>query len=331
MLARWKACPAGDISCKLWLGLLVFIIVFSLNACATKHSVPPKVAPMATENHRSTDDGGAATPRFPILSAQQQSSLFNAYQVAFGECVRARGFRYWPEPQQPLTLSQLFPYGINSVSWARSHGFGNPDGSDSDAASQTNRRDPNLQYYNSLSSPKQAALIRAENAGGPNDPGVIARLPTGQAIGFSKYSCYAYAGNALYGTRYNWYQAEMTYYALPSLWEEKVEGDPQYGHVLKAWAQCMKKKGDDYTTPSSAANAFTAPTGHLSPSKSRTAFRVAVDEAMCANSTNQASAARELEAKYKKLVVERYQSTVELYLQLVTAALPRAEKIVHSE
>jgi len=331
MLARWKARPVGDIPCKLRLSLLVVIIIFSLDACASKHLVLTNPAPVAAGDQYGTRYSATAPFRFPVLSTQQQSLLFNAYQVAFGKCVQVRGFRYWPEPEPRPTLSQLFPYVINNVSWARSHGFGNPDGSNSDAATKTNQRDPNLNYYDSLTPSKRAALVRAENAGGPNDPGIIARLPTGQVIGFSKYSCYASAGNALYGTRYNWYQAEMTYYALPSLWQEKVEASPEFGRALKAWAACMQHKGEFYATPSAAAKAFIFPVKHISSSESRNAFRAAVSEALCANSTNFTAIARDLDAKYKVSVVGRYQKSIKLFQQLVTAALPRAKELMRSE
>src|SRR5438874_431245 len=58
------------------------------------------------------------------LTAADRALLYQAEQTAIQNCLRDKGFRYWPEPQPSASVSNRFPYVIDDVAWARANGFG---------------------------------------------------------------------------------------------------------------------------------------------------------------------------------------------------------------
>jgi len=264
-----------------------------------------------------------ATSGVPLamLSSQQNAALSSAVQREFAECMHNRGFRYWPQPPPSPAEQDLFPYVIDSMTWARSHAFGGINGvisSDLTSADAAAVR-LNTRYFRHLSPERRIRYLLAENGNGPSDPGDIARLPSGQLIGYSKLSCYVWSGNSLFRRTTGWFQPMMTYQALPELWQQQVESSPRFRIAVRLWSRCMAEHRIAFANPSVAAEAYQVPEKDLSSA----AFRAAISEAACAGRSGLARIAAQLDKYYRKRIEARYASVIRRYRSLVLSSLAR--------
>jgi hypothetical protein len=256
------------------------------------------------------------------LNAREQDLLYQAEQIAFGNCLRERGFRYWPEPQPAPSVFQIFPYVINDVAWAKANGFG---GNQARADARLAAADPDTRYSTGLSRSRRQALGVAENGDGPGGSGVTVTLPTGLLVGHSSAGCTVTAEDRLYGSFAAWFRAENVAESLPALWQSDVVSDPRFGAAVSRWSRCMRGRHYRYASPAAAADVFTNP-AHLMPRS--TEVRVATAEAQCAMSTGLSTLARALNAHYQHVVELRYRTVIITFRRLARAALPRARALL---
>jgi hypothetical protein len=250
--------------------------------------------------------------------------LYNAQQIAFRACLQAHGFKYWPIPQGQPPVQELYPYVIDNVAWAKRHGFGVDQ---QFAVTPLTSQDPNARYIRSLPASRRKTLALVENGGGPTAPGVIARLPTGGAIGHSRYGCEATADKRLYGSFAAWFQVSNIVDSLPVLWQMKVLSDARFQGAVSRWARCMRTMNEAYANPVAAMQAFSYPAGR----RSRDAeIKAAVAEARCAGSSGLAALARKLNDHYRSLVMRKYQADIAVYRRLALTAVGRARALMRS-
>jgi hypothetical protein len=265
----------------------------------------------------------AAAEKDPApLTARQKTLLYQAEQIAFRNCLRGRGFRYWPQPQPARSVFQLFPYVIGNVAWARANGFG---GHQERADAHLAAANPDVRYFTTLPAPRQQALGVAENGYGPRGPGTTVRLPNGQVIGHSNAGCTAAAEGRLYGSFPAWFRAETFADSLPSQWQADVVTNPRFGAAVRRWSRCMRARHERYASPAAAASAFTNP-ARVMPRAAE--IRAATAEARCALSTGLGAVAHALNARYRRVVETRYQTVITTFHRLERAALPRASALV---
>jgi hypothetical protein len=261
------------------------------------------------------------------LSAADRTLLYRAEQTAIQNCLRDKGFRYWPQPQPSASVADRFPYVIDDVAWARVNGFGGRQAIQDQSSAA---RDPNARYVAGLSPTRRTALGVAENGNGPSDPGVIATLPTGQVVGHSVLGCDATAEGYLYGSFPAWFDAENAVGSLPSLWQAQVVADPRYTADVSRWARCMAARDEPYSSPQAAADRFaTAGTAPESDAAFATEVSAALTEAECARSTGLGTLAAQLDACYRSQVDTEYAGLLSTYHRMQQEALPRARSLMH--
>jgi hypothetical protein len=273
-------------------------------------------------SHSSAAAGSRSARNVPALTEREQNSLYQAEQAAFGDCLRARGFRYWPVPQPAPSVFQLFPYVIDNVAWAKAHGFG--DGQLS-ASGRMASASLNTRYIASLSPSRRQALGVAENGDGPHGPGVTVRLPFGVEVGHSTSGCTATAEGILYGSFPGWFRAENVVDSLSALWQADVVSDPRFAAAVRSWSRCMHDSNEPYASPGSAAQAFTSAVRAMPRTR---AIRVATAEAECARATGLAATARALNAHYQHIVEVRYRTVILTYRSLAQGALTRVPALL---
>lgn len=275
----------------------------------------------------STMSAGAQPHDSPAPpTSADQTLLYRAEQAAIENCLRDKGFRYWPEPRSPAAVSDLFPYVVDNVAWAQAHGFG---GRQSVQEQTQAASDPNVRYVAGLAAPRRQALADAENGNGPSDPGVVVTLPTGQVMGHSVRGCVATAEDHLYGSFPAWFRASNAVAALPSLWQAQVVGDRRYVAAVSRWADCMRGRHQPYASPQEAADHFaTAGTTPESDADFTQEVSAATAEALCAESTGLGNLARQLDTYYQNRVDAHYSALLTTYRHLVTEALPRAQSLL---
>lgn len=262
-------------------------------------------------------------------TAADQALLSRAEQTGIENCLRDKGFRYWPEPRPSASVADLFPYVIDDVHWAQVNGFGGRQAIQDQVNAQA---DPNVRYAAGLSPARREALGIAENGNGPADPGVVATLPTGQVVGHSIRGCVASTEGYLYGSFPAWFDAENAVAALPSLWQAQVTGDRRYIAAVSRWAGCMAGRHEPYSSPQAAADRFvSASAAPESDAAFATEVSTAVAEAQCARSTGLATTARRLDTYYRERVETKYAALLDTCHRLERAALPRARSVLGKE
>jgi hypothetical protein len=298
-------------------GALAISIAFAI-ALVVAVTWPVSHSPAAVRAAVRVPDGNNSAP----LTAREQAVVYQAGQIAFGNCLRERGFRYWPEPQSAPSLFQLFPYVIDDVAWARTHGF---SASQSRASARRAAADPNIRYVTGLSPSRRRALGAAENGDGPRGPGLTVTLPTGLVIGHSTLGCTATTDARLYGSFPAWFRAQNIADSLPSLWQADVVRDPRFVAAVRRWSGCMRGRHEQFASPQAAAAAFTNAARAI---RRAIEIRAATAEARCAQSTGLGALARTLNARYQHAVEARYQAVITTFRRLARAALPRARALV---
>jgi hypothetical protein len=273
-------------------------------------------------SHSSAAPGSRPAQDVSALTRRQQNSLYQAEQAAFGACVRAQGFQYWPVPQPTPSAFQLFPYVIDNVAWARANGFGDDQAA---ASARMVAADPNTRYIASLSPSRRQALGVAENGDGPHGPGVTVKLPFGMEVGHSASGCTATAEGILYGSFPDWFRAENVVDFLPSLWQADVVSDPRFAAAVRPWSHCMHDRNEPYASPGTAAQAFASPVRTMPRAL---AIRVATAAAECARATGLAATARALNAHYQHIVEVKYRTVILTFRTLARGALTRAPALL---
>ncbi|MFI6942846.1 hypothetical protein ACIBI4_26560 [Streptomyces sp. NPDC050418] len=220
--------------------------------------------------------------------------LRHAEQLYLAGCLRSRGVSYSvrtpdrvPGPPRP------FPYGIDDMAWARSHGFGTALRQEAAAYA---REDPNRRYRHALDGRSQAAYDR------------------------KTAHCARAAGNALYGDGERWQRTDAAARAVTAEVREAVRERPRYRKAQAAWSSCMRGEGFDVTSPLVLAAYF----GH-SPAPERGA---AVAEARCVTATGLARTGRALEPAVRAKVYAEHAAVLEEHGAVLAEAVPYARQVV---
>jgi hypothetical protein len=151
-------------------------------------------------------------------------------------------------------------------------------------------------------------------------------MPQGFELGHSTQGCKAGAEGSLYGDYPTWFAAVNVTDGLPRIWQVDARNDPKYQRAVIHWSACMRDKGYSYASPDAALQAFSNAARPPAPAE----VRAAVTEAGCADSTDFAAVAHQLDTYYATRIQLRYGADVHTYLRLRHAALPRAQEIVGS-
>lgn len=311
--------PAPAVRALQWIGVPLLVLAAVAGALGMHAAQRPSTG----RTPASGVPTGSAVPR--ELSASEIQSLHSAEQRLVAECMSRHGFRYWPNPLDPVPELRDFPYVVDDLDWARRHGYG----------SQLQRRmdevleaSPNRRYARGLTPARRAAYLDALN--GTPDAGaeLTATLPSGLRVRRSARSCVSWAQRALYADLPTWYRAVKVTDALPPAAYALAQRDNRLRAAVERWSGCMRAAGHPYANPAQARAAVSqaAPSAPSVPSAQE--IRLAVAEATCARRTGLASTARtvdrdqlrELQARHRTEVIDRWRLSV--------AALPRAREVL---
>jgi hypothetical protein len=262
-------------------------------------------------------------PAQPLLSADVAPAdadlLYRAEQFLIQNCMRRHGFTYWLVPPASSTSgNERFPDVIDDAGWAARNGFG----SDPDTFAGP---DPNFYYVEKLPEDRRGAYSTALN-GPQGSAGIQVAMPQGFELGHSTQGCKASAEGSLYGDYPTWFAAVNVTDSLPTIWQADARNDPKYQRVVIHWSACMHDRGYSYASPDAARQAFSNAARPPDPAE----VRAAVTEAGCANSTDLAAVAHQLDTYYATRTQLRYGADVRTYLRLRHAAIPRAREIASS-
>jgi hypothetical protein len=236
--------------------------------------------------------------------------------------MKQRGFRYWPAPPSEPHELKDFPYVVDDMAWARSHGYG---GDLQQRAEDERRNDPTVAYVKRLSPARQQDYVAARTGDGGKSLEVTA--PNGLDIGQNSTGCLAEAEGALYGDFREWFRVSVITGNLPDH-SVDIRRDPRFRGAVESWSACMAEKGHPYKSPSHLRQALEERTGDLSRGEAhRTEVRLATAEASCARSTPLSATVRSLTRHYDNIVREKYGSDIDTKRRMQLAALKRAREI----
>lgn len=178
------------------------------------------------------------------LTAAESDRLQRAEDMLTGRCMRTRGFTYTVLAQTAPPPIPDFPFGIDDVVWASTHGYGLRDGA---ALVEAQRDNANALYFASLPSDRQAAYD-ATLYGTPGRR-VAVVVPAGQTVMQSVDGCLAEAQGQLYGDFARWFRAQtVTENLLPAI-KPRVFADGRYQRALTAWSACVSAAGHAAASP----------------------------------------------------------------------------------
>ncbi|MEE1943293.1 hypothetical protein V1L54_28470 [Streptomyces sp. TRM 70361] len=269
------------------------------------------------------------------LTAEELRTLDRAELILTARCMRARGFWYdsdasgsAPPAEQTARNPgrRIFPYGINDVAWARTHGFGEA-GAGERHGRPSPARNANLRYFEGLS-PKRQKEYQV-SLGGTRAQTVSVRLTNGYTIQGSKDGCMSEAQHLLYGDFTTWYRASTIVNNLDAESSPKIFEDPAYKKAVSRWSSCMAGAGHPADSPQELRERFVERFGEL-PEESREAVerRLAVAEAKCVRATGLARTGTVLEERYAEQERAFRRAEIETRHRMRLDALPRAADIV---
>ncbi|MYX98421.1 hypothetical protein GT045_27360 [Streptomyces sp. SID486] len=238
-----------------------------------------------------------------------------AEQLLERDCMRRHGFRFWVVA--PATARRDFPYVLDDIGWARTHGYGAEQRA---ALRRAAAIDPNKHYLLSLPPDRRTAVVAALN--GPRPDGLTADLPNGVRVTHSDTGCTAEAERRLYGDLPAWFRATRTTTVLTGERMAAVQQDQRYLDAREDWARCMKAAGQPYTDPR-----ISRATAERGVSRARE-IRLAVAEATCARSTGLSRVAAAVDRSYDTRLRQRYPGAYGDLARLTEAALPRARALI---
>ncbi|MFI1061640.1 hypothetical protein ACH4TC_07035 [Streptomyces spororaveus] len=266
-------------------------------------------------------DGGAGQ-RAPAraLETAELDLLHTAGELLVQDCMRARGFSYWPVPRVPHPDFRDFPYGVDDVDWARRQGFGRriERQLDEEAASG-----PRGRYRSGLSAERLEALGAALM--GPDAKGLEVRNPGGGTLSHSDRGCIAASWRQLYGDARLWYGSSETVKQLGATRTGRVNQDPAFRTALAGWSECVGRRGFPAEHPVRQRDEQLARTG---PDAEAQDVPMAVAQAECARSTGLADTAQDLHRRYSAMIRAENGAAFDAMRRLQAAALPTARDVV---
>jgi hypothetical protein len=285
------------------------LLVLSLLGCAGRgRAAPPAPDP----------DPEPVRP----LTTEESSTLFRAEQTLIQRCMAQQGFDWTPSVENPIPEDRDFPYGIDDLTWARTHGYGSDI---QDQIVQVRESDPNRRYAAALPPERRHAATDALNG---TDRAVNVTMPNGLVVSRSTQGCRAESERDLYGDLATWSAAHLTSSGLGRLAQARVLADPRFTTAVSHWAACMKRAGHDVATPAAARGAFADRAA--TPASRRREVATATAEATCATSTDLSTTAKDLDRRYADQLRAEHRAQVDTELRLRLQALPKAQALVGS-
>ncbi|MEU8522443.1 hypothetical protein [Streptomyces sp. NBC_01216] len=268
---------------------------------------------------------GPAGPTAPAVepTTQQTRLLDRAEQVLISDCMAGHGFVY-VVTEPPDVDERSFPYVVDDVAWARSHGYG---AREERLVERAREADPNQRRLRGLPAARRAAARDALIGASP--VGLSAEAPTGTTITASDKGCVAAAQRALYGDLAAWFRVKVITMNLRPLRETRVHEDARYTRAVSRWAACMRAAGWPYPTPDHSRQAAAGLADSLPVREAdAAAATLAVAEATCATGTPLARVARTLDRSYGAELRTRYRDELRLRWRFQKGALPLARRVV---
>ncbi|MFB9684573.1 hypothetical protein [Amycolatopsis plumensis] len=235
------------------------------------------------------------------------------------KCMREAGFEYTIEPADPVPGARDFPYVLDDIEWAGQHGYGSDI---QRATDEWTKNNPNTRYLQSLSAQRRKSAAAALN--GPVPQGLTARTPDGVTFTHSDRGCESTARRRLYGDLPAWYQAKTAVAALADMTVAAVKADQAFTSSVTVWSACMTAAGTPYETPDRVRETLPPPDRPWPVAEEK---RLAVTEATCAINSGLARTAKELGARHRALLEEKYRDDVTTKKRLQRQALPRARAV----
>ncbi|MFI0206008.1 MULTISPECIES: hypothetical protein [Streptomyces] len=266
--------------------------------------------------------GGDTGERAPAraVDAAELDLLHRAGELLVQDCMRARGFSYWPVPRVPHPDFRDFPYGVDDVDWARGHGFGRAIERQLDEQAASG---PAGQYVRGLSDGQRDAMGAALL--GPEPTGLEVESPLGGTLSHSDRGCVTESWRTLYGDVKAWYRSSETANQLAAVRTGRVNQDPAFGKALAAWSACVAGRGFPAGHPVRQREEQLARTG---PQAEAQDVPMAVAQAECARSTGFADTAQDLHARLSDRIRAENRAAFDAMRRMQVAALPTARDVV---
>jgi hypothetical protein len=193
---------------------------------------------------------------------EQSALLWLAEEELVADCMKSRGFEYWPHPAD--TDSEANPAFTRprpgDVEAARSEGYGLWRSLTGEAPSREPPPDPNADLIKAMDPVRRAAYFEALR--GPNvspaDPSVrqrvaSMRMPGGAMVYWYPESCFARARSRLYGDEYQNIMSGPAHVEAEENVESLVQADGEYTRARDAWRACMLRRGQSVASSSDAS------------------------------------------------------------------------------
>ncbi|MGW6979306.1 hypothetical protein ACWGE1_07660 [Streptomyces sp. NPDC054932] len=265
-------------------------------------------------------DGARQPAPVRAVDSAELDLLQSAGELLVQDCMRAQGFSYWPVPRVPHPDLRDFPYGVDDVDWARSHGYGRgiERSLDEQAASG-----PARQYERGLSAEQRDALGVALL--GPDSRGLEFASPLGGTLSHSDRGCVTESWRRLYGDVRAWYRASETANQLTAVRTGLVNQDPAFRKALTAWSGCVGGRGFPAAHPVRQREEQLERTG---PEAEAQDVPMATAQAECARSTGLAVTAQDLHRRYSDKIRSENRAAFDAMRRMQVAALPTARDVV---
>ncbi|HKP59836.1 MAG TPA: hypothetical protein VJV78_24095 [Polyangiales bacterium] len=185
-------------------------------------------------------------------SHEESATLWLAEEELVAECMKSRGFEYWPQPADDETeqMAALAPIRRGDVEAARTSGYGLWRNLTGGTPTRDPPRDPNADLIAAMDPARRDRYLEALR--GPNisptDPSVRSRvaslqMPGGAMVYWFADSCFAQARSRLYGDDYQNVMSGPSHVEAEENVEKLLEADGDYTRAKEAWRACMQRSG----------------------------------------------------------------------------------------
>jgi hypothetical protein len=267
---------------------------------------------------RAHDEAGMPAAYVP-LNVSEEALLYKAEQRLIKECMTSAGFQYDERPAPPVRSEQRFPYVVDDLAWAKTHGYDDPDPTPPSP-------NPNAAYARALPADRARVYERTLIGAGKQ---ISFELGDGSRISTSDKGCLATARRELYADLPRWFRARRTTDGIVYLVYAKVHRDERFAAAMKDWAACVRGRGFAADDPGQLTGLVEDQSKTLTGKAIRAAeIAGAVTEATCATTTSLGRVSRGLHADYRTKTTADHRREFQELNQLERAALPRAATVL---
>jgi hypothetical protein len=275
---------------------------------------------------RHGEPAASAASMYRQPSTADLDLLSQAEETLIQRCMAQRGFRYHKVPFVSDSDEERFPFVVDDVAWAGSHGYGSAAPA---AEPDDEYNGPNSPDFAGLSASGREAYSAAlyGSEGGPH---VVVTLPDGGGrLAHSTGGCQADAERQLYGSFGRWFRDVAVVANLAGLAAGRATADPRYQHALSAWDRCMGAAGHAVDSPQQWRLQLRSEMTDLHGAAAQAAERrYATTEARCAVSTRFGPVSRDVYRSYLEPLRHNQARVVREQRDLQYAALERARHTV---